>query len=159
MTSSHSRFTGVLINTIQTIQPIHCSAMHTCIIFYTHFIAICEYPILLLYLFTCFYSWAVPLCFVFAISLSRNAAFEKRLCMNGARDYPNGVYRGPCSLYVICLISSSGLFFFWLGMGEKGQVHWKKDCYLSTGRFLHRIPSRQYFCLTAFVQEHLLKAA
>ena len=64
---------------------------------------------------------------------------------NGARDYPNGVYRGPCSLYVICLISSSSLFLFRLGTGEKGQVHWKKDCYLSTGCFLYQIPSRQYF--------------
>lgn len=93
MTSSHFRFTGVLINIIRAIRTIHCSSMHTCIIFYIHFIAICEYPIILLYLFTFFYSWSVLLFFVFfffvfAISLSRNAAFEKRLCMEWGPGLP-----------------------------------------------------------------------
>lgn len=110
MTSSHSGFTGVLINIIQTIQTIHCSAMHTCIIFYTHFIAICEYPILLLYLFTCFYSWAVPFFFffVFAISLSRNAAFEKRLCMERGPGLPK--WSLPRALLSLCDLFN---FFLW----------------------------------------------
>lgn len=74
---------------------------------------------------------------------------------NGAWDYPNGVYRGPRSLDVICLTSSSGHLFRLRGKKDSCTGK-KKDCYLSTGRFVHRIPSRQYFCLTASVQEYLL---
>lgn len=100
MTSSHSLFTAALTNIIQPIQIIRRSAMHTCINFYTHSIAICEYSIILLYLFTCFYSWAVPLCFVFAISLSRNAAFEKRLCMERGPGLPK--WSLPRALLSLC---------------------------------------------------------
>ena len=90
------RFTGVLIHIIRAIRTIHCSSMHTCmyllhpffffLLFF--FFAICEYSIILLYLFTCFYSWVVLLCFVFAISISGNAAFEKRLCMERGLGLP-----------------------------------------------------------------------
>lgn len=81
MTTSHFRFTGVLINIIRAIRTIHCSSMHTCIIFYIHFIAIVNIPsFFFTYLLFLFLVGTIVF-FVFAISLSRNAAFEKRLCM------------------------------------------------------------------------------
>lgn len=132
MTSSYSRLTVVLIGIILTIR---CSTMHTRIIFLEHFLLLSvNIPSFFLYLFTCFYSWAVFCVLCFAISLSRNVAFEKRLCMERGPGLPT--WSLPKAL--LCLCDLFNFFLVWsvlisagngetrTGALEKGllSVHW-----------------------------------
>jgi hypothetical protein len=99
-----------------------CSTMHTCIIFLqTHFLVICEYPIILvLPIYFFYYSWAVLACLIcFAISRLRNVAFEKRLCMERGPGLPKRSL--PRGLFCLCFNFLSVLIFGWGNKDRSGK--------------------------------------
>jgi hypothetical protein len=112
MTSSHSRFTGVLNNIPN------------------HFLAICEYPIILVLLFTSLYSWAVLVFFSFSFLffsffflrfLFREKWHLKSGYGTGAGTTQMEFTKGLvlCDLFNLFLVYS---VLVSVGNGEKGQV-------------------------------------
>lgn len=136
--SSHSHFTGVHIHIILTILL----CIRASIFSKPIFLRFVNIPSFLSYLFTFFILLLGFLCLVFAISRSRDAAFEKAAMYGtGPGTTQMEFTKGLALLCFFSLISFlSGLFLFRLGTGETrmGLEKWFLICQL--GVFLIGYP-------------------